>query len=118
LKIGKSYKSQGGVEFTLILMMLLGLTVFVLANAFHEDELTVAIATARNAGEGIALRDNTLLLRIEYNASQGDAYIQPVFADGLDRSAEVLGKIKNVLAPRADYYNQTCFKTTRLVCTG
>ncbi|MFH1056480.1 MAG: hypothetical protein V1717_01635 [Candidatus Micrarchaeota archaeon] len=115
------FKSQAGAEFVFILSIVIALSVFVISNAFREDELNLAIAAARQAGEQIALKEGAVLMNVSYSVEGNKVILTPGFSDSAVNTAErkqpVAARVKGVLAPYSQWNSVGfCFNTTREFC--
>lgn len=121
-------KSQAGVEFILLISLTLALAVVLLANAFHEMEVSVIVASARSASEQTALENGIILRHINYSVSKdGNVTVSPYFSSQDDPNNPlnalrpdwlkgIAAKTKSVVAPNAQRDGDTCFTTTRRIC--
>jgi len=96
------------------------ISIFIISKAFHENELNLALSSARSAGERIALENNVVLEKIDYSASNTLVVITPVFSVEKKREwvREIAERVKNVLAPNSALDENNCFKTTRQFCVS
>ena len=117
-------KSQAGSEYILILMVLIGIAAYFIGKGFEENELTLAVATTRTAGEEIALRENTVLKNATYTMTGDTIVLKPLFGDNAlndpaSRGAirqEVLQKVRMVIAPNSPPPASNCFTASRVYC--
>ena len=122
-------KSQAGPEYMMILMMLIGVSVYFLSSGFKENELTFAVATARSAGVEIALRENTVLKNVTYSLNGNLIILEPLFSDNTlnpypgsarrdEIKTEVLERVRLVIAPNSQPPDPGgyCFNASRKYC--
>lgn len=104
--------------------MVVALALVILANSFREMELNMTIATARDAGEQIALENGVRLLKIDYTvAADNSVTVTPRFSDAdTDRDSRIFRiatQVLYVVAPNSALFQnrgEQCFTTTRNIC--
>ncbi len=118
-------KSQAGVEFIILASVVFSIAVIILSNSFKEMELNIAVASVRNSGEHIALREGATFYNVSYYAQDSTVFLKPLFSDGLPNQArvdEIAGFAKAAIAPNSAFEQQgvtpLCFSTTRRFCVG
>ncbi len=131
-------KSQAGVEFIILVSVLLSISVIILANAFKEMELNMAVASARSASETIALQQGVVFYNVSYSVKPNIVILAPSFSsDFQDRDSslrKIAARMQRVIAPNSQIEicpNQllegccanpeltagvACFSTTRCFC--
>lgn len=133
---GFKVKGQVGVEFILLVSMLLSLSVIILANSFHEMELDFAVATARGASERLALQEGAVFYNISYSQTREAVVLEPLFSSQQFKDSKIMqiaGEVKGVISPNSEFESCTgaggegccfkaglsqgaCFSTTRCFC--